>query len=145
MTGDTVYGAGTATVVKSKTEDRVWYVKSYAPAYDFLNPSGNLCEEYKITVKRSYDFYEQDGKLYGVSFEKSSMNGAAMSVVYNADGTVSYIGGYKEFSVGVTPSELIDIPSVQGGRYAKIFVFNNISEMVPYRKAMVVTTDEITQ
>ena len=145
MTGDTVYGAGTATVVKSKTEDGVWYVKSYAPAYDFLNPSDNLCEEYKVTVKRSYDFYEQDGKLYGASFENPSMSGAVMSVVYNADGTLSYIGGYKEFSVGVTPSELIDIPSVQDGRYAKIFVFNSISEMVPYIKAMVVTADGITQ
>lgn len=145
ITGDTVYGAGTATVVRSKTDESVYYVKSYAPAYDFLNPNASLAESYEVDVKYSYDFYVQDGKLYGVSLEREDMKGVVIAALYSLDGNMTGVVGFKAFTLGSVPSAVIDMPSVTSENYAKVFVFEDVSGISPYIKAMTVTSEGITQ
>lgn len=168
ISGDTVFGAGTANVVQSKTDGNVYYVKSYAPAYDFLDASDTRYETYTVTVEPTYDFYgfalKQNGEavtdytalnsgpytleLLGDNGTDAPLTGVLVAASYASNGTLLRASA-APFSLAAdsTAQQLsAELPGAgQAPAYIRFYILDGFSVVRPYVKAIETSADGLAQ
>jgi len=149
ITGDTIFGKGTAEVIKNGNE---YTFVSYAPNYDFINNTGNK-EEFTLTVTYDYDFYgfAFDDNAFTLKADNcltTSINGVIIGASYDAMGKMLKLKA-EPFSInGLANTLSVTVPEATGVASYKFFVWDSVASGKPYVKTIVVdniTTGNISQ